>query len=118
VSAGGGTTSLFNPATLGATDCVTAIPGGFQFDKGLMVFTAPSGDTINATYQGQFGSPVPLDNGLVTYTITNATYTIIGGTGLYRRATGTGALSGTATIDPTGALPAQGNLSASGTISY
>jgi hypothetical protein len=123
VSAGGGTATIGSttaPVTMSATDCVSVTPtGGFAFNNGLLIFTDPNGDTISASYSGTFVPVGPSATpGLVDYSIDKATFVVVGGTGRYRRATGSGSLSGTETIDPTGATPAHGVLSASGNIAY
>jgi hypothetical protein len=104
-----------------ATDCVTVLSQGatLQFTQGRMVLTAEDGSgSVIANYQGFFdiAQLPPAQTNL--YNMRDGTFTIIGGTGRYTKATGSGALTGKehVNIDPT--VPATGELQASGKIHY
>lgn len=111
MTTGTGTASQLGNVLLTATDCVTPVSGGFQFNQGKLTFTAANGDTLTATYEGSF---VALTPGTV-FTINHATFVITGGTGRFAGAFGRGELQGTEDI---ATRPAIAHLRAQGTISY
>lgn len=73
-----------------ATDCITPSGPLFNFDQGRFVILTTTGETIRASYSGQF---VPTGVG-AAYVFSGATFQITGGSGKYHKATGGGALTG------------------------
>ena len=106
-----------------ATDCVTSVDNNqtMQFSQGRMVMTATDGSgSVIASYQGAFIMVPPAEAPVQTirYVMDGGTFTIIGGTGRYKKATGSGFLSGEETVSVNPATPAVGKLVATGTIIY
>jgi hypothetical protein len=113
ISIGVGNASYLGRVAVVATDCVAPFENQFVFQRGRIVFTAANGDSLVASYQGAF---VPVS--YPTYTLNGATFTIVGGTGRFKKATGGGELHGTEQISADPAVPSRGALEATGTISY
>lgn len=116
-----GTSEPLGATEVFGTDCVTVLNNGLtlQFNKGRMVLTAIDGTgTVIANYQGYFDFTKPEAPDTNLYTMRDGTFTVIGGTGRYTKATGGGSLSGFEHVNVNPAVPARGELKASGTISY
>jgi len=113
-----GETNLFGKAILAATDCVTPPQTSeepYIFNAGKFVLTTGSGETLFATYQGEFWPTTTLG----VYEVRNGSFSITGGTGRYTRAYGQGALTGKETLSAKPfTVPATGVLNADGMISY
>jgi hypothetical protein len=100
-----------------ATDCVTPNPanGTFTFSNGVFTFTFADGDRMKAAYAGTLS---PTGPNTPVYKL-DGSYTVDGGTGRFRRATGGGVLQGTLVLGGTQEKPtASGTISAVGRISY
>jgi hypothetical protein len=113
-----GETNLFGKAILAATDCVTppqSPVAPYIFNAGKFVLTTTSGETLFATYYGEFWPTVELG----VYEVKNGSFSIVGGTGRYTRAYGQGTLTGKETLSAQPfTVPAKGVLTADGVISY
>jgi hypothetical protein len=73
------------------SDCVTQNGPLFTFSEGRFLITTMTGELLYASYTGQL---VPTGDGAKA-AMSNATFQITGGTGQYKKATGSGTLSGT-----------------------
>jgi hypothetical protein len=113
-----GETNLFGKAILAATDCVTppqSPNAPYIFNAGKFVLTTGSGETLFATYQGEFWPTATLG----VYEVRNGSFSITGGTGRYTRAYGQGKLTGEEKLSAQPfTVPATGVLTADGLISY
>lgn len=113
-----GETNLFGKAILAATDCVTppqTLAEPYIFNGGKFVLTTGSGETLFATYHGEFW-PTTTPG---VYQVQNGSFSITGGTGRYIRAYGQGTLTGNETLSKQPfTIPATGVLNADGLISY
>ena len=109
---GKGTASHLGAVTLLAIDCPLLIAGlAPTFSNGEMTFTAANGDELRATYSGSL-TPVAGTASLFTL---SGPFTIVGGTGRFVNATGSGMLQGSILLGP---LVSQGQYQAIGTLSY
>ena len=103
-----GNASHMGSVTLRSTDCVVQAAGQFTFTDGRLVLTAANGDQVTANYSGMLlpsaESPV--------YILTGS-YTVVGGTGRFANATGSGSLQGSNNI-----VTGQGSYTATGFIRY
>lgn len=109
---GGGYATELGAVTVQATDCFAPTgPSSFAFATRpgtFVTLTTASGDALYGTYSGTaVGNPLPVlaINGSVTFT---------GGTGRFKRASGSGTLQG---VENIGTTPAVGFLVISGTLS-
>jgi hypothetical protein len=119
--------SLFGGTTIGTgngthmgnvsfkgSDCITPTDNYFTFD-GKFMLTAANDDKLLGIYGGSF---VPIDNGPM-YSISDATFKIVGGTGRFALATGSGGLQGTQDMTTgNGTLQADGTMNKSGWLLY
>ena len=110
---GGGYATELGAVTVQATDCfVPTGPMSFAFatrPDTFVTLTTASGDQLFGTYSGTaVGNPLPVlaINGNVTFT---------GGTGRFKRASGSGTLQG---VENIGSTPAVGFLVISGTLTF
>ncbi|MET3132507.1 hypothetical protein AAKU55_002781 [Oxalobacteraceae bacterium GrIS 1.11] len=113
---GRGSATHLGMIMLTATDCVHPFPTYFNFNNGKFTLTATNGDTVTAIYGG---SLTPTQDGAL-YTL-NGWFQIIGGTGHFAGARGTGQLSGSEKLEnnaPPVPPSASGKLEAIGIISY
>jgi hypothetical protein len=104
---GSGTLKPFGHVSFSSTECVkpNAVWTVLEASKGRMLLTTANGDIINGTYGGTF----TLDAG--NYVANAMPFDIVGGTGAYVRAHGSGTLNisqsaatGTGSIAPTGVV--------------
>ena len=109
VITGGGDSDVLGRVVLIATDCITPVGSLYNFSNGKMVVVTTSGDQLYANYSGQF---VPTGVG-ANYVFSGATFQISGGTGVYKKATGGGTLSGGEDM-----TTGSGTAKLTGTISY
>ncbi len=92
-----------------ATDCVTPTsPVTYSFTNGNLVVTAANGDQLRVQYAGTLAPTATQPIFAIT-----GTYRIVGGTGRFASASGTGAIGGVENL-----ATGQGQLSLNGTISY
>jgi hypothetical protein len=110
-TSGTGTASHMGAITFLATDCVTPGPTSFTFNNGKLTVTAATGDELRITYSGTL-LPIPGTQPFTLYTI-SGTYTVIGGSGRFSSASGSGFIQGSENIQ-TG----QGQFDLTGTLSY
>jgi len=103
-----GNATHMGSVTLRSTDCVVQAGGQFTFTDGQLVLTAANGDQVIATYSGMLLPSAELP----VYTLTGS-YTVIGGTGRFEGATGSGTLQGSSNI-----VTGQGGYTATGFIRY
>jgi hypothetical protein len=96
-SQGTGWARYMGPVGLVASDCPIPLsadtpPTGFVFVGGRLTLTADNGgDQLHAAYRGQLN--LTTDSPAPTYKLSGS-YTVIGGTGCFRFATGGGTLTG------------------------
>ena len=123
----GTTSSIFGNSVAASTDCVTTLDSGklLKFDHGLMVLspavaTGGADASIFLTYNGTFqlSGDVNLQTGELKYEMTSGSFVIVGGTGKYKRATGSGSMTGQTIGNIDQSLPGIGTLNAKGVISY
>ena len=104
---GTGISSPLGKVSLVANDCINTSESAISF-LGKMVFTMSSGDEFFANYGGYF---MPTSYPSI-FTLTNAFFTITGGTGNFKGATGGGILQGGENIDiGLGVMQATGTIS-------
>jgi hypothetical protein len=89
--AGYGSSPLMGRVVFLTSDCITQNGPLFTFSEGRFLITTMTGDQLYASYSGQL---VPTGDGL-NAVMSNASFQITGGTGQYKKATGSGTLSGT-----------------------
>ncbi len=111
---GTGTASHLGAVKMQASDCVLPLMATFsyQFFNGSLTLIAANGDQLRAVYQGEL---VPTAIGSPIYRL-QGVYSIVGGTGRFKNAQGSGTLSGSE--DLSAGLTATGQLNATGTLSY
>lgn len=124
---GAGLTNLFptNPtkgmpnAVLSSSDCVTPVPGSpyTNFGPGIFTLKGAGGDSIFAQYSGRLVYAHADSPTAVTFTFDSSTFVVIGGTGRYEKAKGTGTITGSEVINPKDTT-SKGNLLATGRIVY
>lgn len=116
---GGTTTGTGNGTHMGnvsfkGSDCITQTENYFTF-KGRFMLTAANDDMLLGLYGGSF---VPINSGPM-YSISDATFKIIGGTGRFALATGSGELQGTQDMTTgNGTLQADGTMNKFGLVLY
>lgn len=104
---GTGNGTHFGKISFKGADCITPIDNYFTFE-GEFILAAANGDKLTGNYDGLF---VPINSG-PTYSISDATFEITGGTGRFAQATGSGELQGTQdTTTGDGTLNADGTMS-------
>ena len=108
---GSGNASHMGAITFVSTDCVMPSPTSFSFSDGKLTVTGANGDEVRAVYNGEL-LPVPDAAPFTLFTVSGS-YSIVGGTGRFAGATGSGALQGTTNI-----VTKQGQIELRGTISY
>ncbi len=103
-----GNATHMGSVTMLSTDCVVQADGQIMFTDGQLLLTAANGDQVNATYSGMLlpGAEAPV------YSLTGS-YTVVGGTGRFEGATGSGSLQGSSNI-----VTGQGSYTATGVIRY
>ncbi|HEY1149173.1 MAG TPA: hypothetical protein VGF27_11405 [Pseudoduganella sp.] len=111
---GGSITGFGDSALIGrhafvATDCIKASYPIFESSRGQLILLTTAGDQIFVTYSGQM---VPTGDG-AKYVFTGGTFQIVGGTGLYKNASGGGTLDGAEDM-----ATGQGTMKMTGRISY
>jgi hypothetical protein len=107
-TAGTGTATSMGKITAASADCIVPGEGTYTFTGGRLVLTGADGDTLTAEYSG-FLTPT------AKYPVfsLSGSYRIVGGTGRFTGATGSGSLQGTNNI-ATGA----GAYTAAGVVAY
>lgn len=105
---GTGNASHMGSVTLRSTDCVVQVDGQITFTDGRLVLTAANGDQLSASYSGML---LPSAEPPV-YSLSGS-YTVTGGTGRFKGATGSGSLQGSSNI-----VTGLGSYTATGFISY
>lgn len=104
---GTGYSSLLGGTSLKANDCIIPQQDDFSF-AGKITLTMSNGDALFADYSGLL-SPTSY---LPIYTFTNSSFTIMGGTGSFSKASGSGTLQGGENIQTgLGLMYAAGTLS-------
>ena len=110
---GSGYATHLGKVTLSSYDCINfTSPTAFIFQmlQGMkVVLTAANGDQLFATYRG---SATPQPGGVL---LLSGTFSFMGGTGRFARATGTGTLDG---VEDISTAPAGGVLELSAQIAY
>jgi hypothetical protein len=87
---GYGNSELLGKVSFLTSDCITQNGPAFTFSEGRFMITTMSGELLFASYNGQF---LPTGEG-TRFVLSNASFTITGGTGRYAKATGSGTLGG------------------------
>ena len=101
---------VFMPSGVPAgVTCGNSLEGTFRFCDGRLTLTAANGDQLRAEYSGELRPPADPAS---PYTIAGS-YRIVGGTGRFEDACGSGDLEGTMNL-----LTGQGEFRAIGGISY
>ena len=103
-----GNATHMGSVTLRSTDCVVQADGQLTFTDGRLVLTAANGDQIIATYSGMLLPTAELP----VYSLSGS-YTVIGGTGRFEGATGSGTLQGSSNI-----VTGRGGYTATGFLRY
>jgi hypothetical protein len=130
IGTGVGSTNLFPPnptpgmpnAALSSSDCVTPVqemPPINDFGPGVFTLKGAAGDSIFAQYSGRLSfdlSSVPTQTS-VTLNFVSSTFQIVGGTGRYKNATGTGTITGNEVVNPADKT-SKGTLVAKGSVVY
>lgn len=106
ITTGTGTGSMLGVVSLTATDCFTPFDNYFSF-VGKMTFAGSNGDELFADYSGLL-TPT-LQPGI--FALTDAVFTLTGGTGRFLYSSGSGTLQGSQNI-----LTGFGSMQATGTI--
>jgi len=106
---GYGSSALLGKVTFLTSDCITQNGPTFTFSDGRFMITTMSGELLFASYNGQF---VPTGDG-TKYVLSNASFSITGGTGRYDKASGSGTLGGGEDM-----ATGQGNIQLKGRILY
>jgi len=105
---GAGKSTHMGKVSLKADDCITPMEDHFIFE-GTFTLTAANGDAVTGSYKGAF---VPADDGS-RYSLSDAKFEIIGGTGRFRGAKGIAELKGDQDI-----ATGKGKIEIDGTVSY
>jgi hypothetical protein len=108
---GKGTASHMGAVKMVASDCPVLTDMPPSFSNGHLTLTAANGDKVHAVYQGVL---VPVDVDAGVFSVVGG-YTVNGGTGRFKHATGSGTLGGSITL---GAAGASAQYEVEGTLSY